>query len=67
MKIDLERLADYRRGACLPACGCPARDLAVVRIERQEWQRARTRYRLQCSACARWAAKFVPERFIDEG
>ena len=63
MKLDLARLADYRRGACLPACGHG--QLEVVRIDRQEWQRARTRYRLRCGECGRWGQKFVPERFLD--
>jgi len=74
MKPDLGALALYRRGACLPRCPdtglpgrCPRGLLTVVKTERQEWLRARTRYRLQCSFCGRWGAKFVPARFIEEG
>jgi len=64
MKVDLEGLADWRRGACLPACG--HNSLVVVPIDRLEWTRARTRYRLQCSVCGRWGRKFVPHRFLVE-
>jgi len=66
MKVDLERLADWRRGSCLPACGHSPSALVVVEIDRLEWTRARTRYRLQCSACGRWGRKFVPHRFIED-
>ena len=69
MKVDLEGLSDWRRGACLPACGCAVAGtlrFVVVPIDRLEWTRARTRYRLQCSVCGRWGRKFVPHRFIEE-
>jgi hypothetical protein len=62
--VDLAGLARYRRGSCLPECNCA--DLELVRIDRQEWQRARTRYRLHCQHCGRWGQKFVPERFLKE-
>jgi len=64
MKVDLEGLADWRRGACLPACGHSPSGFEVVAIARLEWTRARTRYRLQCSGCGRWGRKFVPHRFL---
>ena len=66
MKVDLESLADWRRGACLPVCGHSPSKLVVVRIERLEWTRARTRYRLQCTVCGWWGRKFVPHRFIED-
>ena len=64
MKVDLEGLAGWRRGACLPACGHGR--FVVVAIDRLEWTRARIRYRLQCTVCGRWGRKFVPHRFLEE-